>query len=169
MTDEDVLSEILAREAGFVDDPLDKGGATNHGITQATLSAWRGKPVSVEDVKALGVSEARSILRDRYLVKPGIDKLASPELRSAVLDWSVNSGPVNAIKVLQRAVDVPEDGVMGPLTIRTANAENGRKVAMLVHCQRLKFLGRLVTNNPTQAKFAAGWLNRVASQMETLA
>mgnify|MGYP000921702281 CR=1 FL=1 len=169
MTDEDVLGEIMTREGGFVNDPLDKGGATNHGITQAALSAWRGKPVSVEDVKALGVAEARAILRDRYLAKPGIDKLASPELRAAVLDWSVNSGPVNAIKGLQRAVDVPEDGVMGPLTVRTANAENGRKVAMLVHCQRLKFLGRLVTNNPTQAKFAAGWLNRVASQMETLA
>lgn len=169
MTDEDVLGEIMTREGGFVNDPLDKGGATNHGITQATLSAWRGKPVSVEDVKALDVAEARSILRDRYLAKPGIDKLASPELRAAVLDWSVNSGPANAIKGLQRAVDVPEDGVMGPLTVRTANAENGRKVAMLVHCQRLKFLGRLVTNNPTQAKFAAGWLNRVASQMETLA
>lgn len=169
MTDEDVLREILEREGGFVDDPLDKGGATNHGITQATLSAWRGKPVSVEDVKNLDVAEARSILRDRYLAKPGIDKLASPELRAAVLDWSVNSGPVNAIKGLQRAVDVPEDGVMGPLTIRSANAENGRKLAVLVHCQRLKFLGRLITDKPTQAKFAAGWLARVSEQIEALA
>ena len=33
----DIANEIVAREGGFVNDPADPGGATNHGVTLATL------------------------------------------------------------------------------------------------------------------------------------
>ena len=33
----EIAREIVAREGGFVDDPDDPGGPTNHGVTLATL------------------------------------------------------------------------------------------------------------------------------------
>ncbi len=35
----DIANEIVAREGGFVNDPVDPGGATNYGVTIGTLRA----------------------------------------------------------------------------------------------------------------------------------
>ena len=40
------LDFVFEREGGYVDDPHDPGGATNMGITLATLAAWRGREVT---------------------------------------------------------------------------------------------------------------------------
>ena len=54
----------LARElAPAGDHPVDPGGATNLGITAATLARARGRPVSAADVAALTRAEAAAIYR----------------------------------------------------------------------------------------------------------
>ena len=49
------LDFVFEREGGYVDDPDDPGGATNMGITLATLAAWRGREVSKAEVRALSL------------------------------------------------------------------------------------------------------------------
>ena len=58
---------IAKWEGGFVNDPRDPGGATNMGITIATLSSWRGTPVTVQDVRNLTKQEARQIILCKVL------------------------------------------------------------------------------------------------------
>ena len=58
---EPALAHVLAQEGGFVDHPLDPGGATKMGITRATLARFRGRPVSVAEVMALTRAEAAAI------------------------------------------------------------------------------------------------------------
>lgn len=41
------LRQILKFEGGYVDDPVDPGGATNFGITQRTYDSWRRR----QDIK----------------------------------------------------------------------------------------------------------------------
>jgi len=86
--------QLFPHEGGYVDHPSDPGGATNMGITIATLSAWRGKPVSKKDVKELTHNEALSIYRARYWDKTGPNgadaMLAGPD--AALFDICVNSG-----------------------------------------------------------------------------
>lgn len=169
MTTDDILNEILEREGGFVNNPSDRGKATKFGITMNTLADYRGAPVTVEDVKALTLNEARDILRDRYLMKPGIFHIPNDILRAAVLDYAVHSGPATAIKALQRVLGVPADGVMGGQTLHAATIKTGFYVVLRLHCERLRHVGRIISKDASQAKFAAGWCDRIADQIESIA
>lgn len=163
-----MVSAVIEREGGFVNDPSDRGSATRFGVTKATLSDWRKAPVTDEDVRNLSLSEARAILKDLYLVKPGIIHLGSDIIRAAMLDFAVHSGPTAAIRALQRVLGVSVDGVLGPVTLHAANLKTGQWLALKLNCQRLRLLGRIISKDPTQAKFAEGWCNRIAEQVESV-
>lgn len=170
MNDEDIIAGILEREGStYTDHPQDRGGPTKYGITQATLTSYRGTNVTPEDVKALTEYEARAIYRKRYLSGPGFDRLEPLALRTVMVDFGVNSGPATATRALQKALGVAVDGVCGPDTIQAAAQQDGKRLAVLVCANRIRFLGRLITGDPAQAVFAAGWLNRVADLIQEIA
>ncbi|MGP3697069.1 holin-associated N-acetylmuramidase [Rhodobacter sp. NSM] len=129
-TVQDIAKEIVAREGGFVDDPDDPGGATNHGVTIATLrrlgfdTTGDGR-VGVEDVHALTRTQAETIFVEHYFRRPGLSNLPDP-LQPGVFDMYVNSGS-NAVKILQKLLSemgfpCTPDGIVGPQTIRQAQA-----------------------------------------------
>jgi lysozyme family protein len=89
------LGIIFEVEGGYSNHPRDNGGPTNHGITQATLSAWRGRPVSVQEVQKLTTAEAVEIYRERFWKTVEAHKLPAG-IDVAVFDQSVNSGPKTA-------------------------------------------------------------------------
>ena len=75
--------EIIAREGGFVNDPDDPGGATNHGVTIGTLrrlgiDLTGDGAVDVADVRALSQADAEAIFLRDYFERPGIDRLPEP-------------------------------------------------------------------------------------------
>jgi lysozyme family protein len=96
---------VFAREGGFVNDPADPGGATNLGITIATLRAWRGHAVSVDDVRHLGRAEAARIYQSWYWhpawcgdLPAGVDLL--------VFDAAVNMGIEPSLNMLRGEIGV---------------------------------------------------------------
>ena len=117
----EIAREIVAREGGFVDDPDDPGGPTNHGVTLATLQRLgrdinRDRKIDVADVQALGREAAAQIFVEYYFQKPGIGGLPAV-LQPSVFDAYVNMGG-QAVKVLQRLLGsmrlpVAVDGVIG--------------------------------------------------------
>lgn len=171
MTNDEIISAILEREGGstYTDHPADKGGPTKFGVTQAALAAYRGRPVTPNEVRDMTEAEARAIYSKKYLEGPGFLNLHSVDLRACLVDYAVHSGPSAAIKALQRVLKLTEDGDLGPLTLREANSKDGRRLSILLCCDRVKFLGRLITKNSSQAVFAAGWLRRVAELIEGIA
>ena len=166
-----IIFDELRREGGFVADPADHGGPTNHGITQATLSAWLGRPATIDDVRCLDEATAGQILRRRCVVEPGFDRLP-PVLQPQVVDIGVNSGPGEAVMLLQRALNdlgygpLVVDGGLGPRTLAAAGracaASPARMVNHLADC-RIVFLRRLVARDSSQGRFLAGWLARAGS------
>ena len=41
---ESIAAEIVRREGGYVNDPDDPGGATNHGVTLGTMRQLHARP-----------------------------------------------------------------------------------------------------------------------------
>lgn len=123
-----LAEDIIDREGGFVDDPDDPGGATNHGITIGTMrrigadTNGDGK-IDRNDVRNLRRRAARDILVEHYFRRPRIDMLP-PVLQPSVFDMQVNAG-AQAVRILQRLLnemgeDLRVDGIVGPKTIAAA-------------------------------------------------
>lgn len=159
MTIDALIDGIIAREGGFVDHKHDSQGATKYGITKGTLARWRGRHVTVEDVRRMDVGEARDIYRALYIDQPGFGTLPEP-LRLQVVDFGVNAGPTQAVKTLQRAVMVPVDGILGPVTRRAIAAADVQAVARKFWQERVRFHAHLAALRPSQFTFLDGWLNR---------
>lgn len=166
MTPNDIIESILRREGGFVDHPSDRGGPTNHGVTQETLAEWRGRPVTIDDVRTLGTQEAREIYRELYIVRPGFLGIESEAVRSLAIDCAVNHGVKRAVILLQHAARVFPDGIFGPNTKDAVNRMTAAVLYRRLCAQRVRYYGEIVTKNPSQAVFAAGWANRVAEFIE---
>ena len=163
---ETIIDGILRREGGWVDHPADRGGPTKYGITLRTLSRWRGSRAVAEDVRSLTRGQARRIYRHLYIEKPGFDRIEDPRLRALAVDCAVHHGVSRAARWLQRAAGVKRDGRCGPLTLGAVNAAPASPLRMRILASRARSFGRIITGDPSQAAFAAGWMTRLAKFIE---
>ena len=160
MTPDEIIKNIIRKEGGFVDHPDDRGGPTNFGITQATLSNFRNIVADRVDVQSLTESEAHQIYMQEYVVGP--DFLSLPErVQPVVVDAAVLHGPGNAIRMLQEASGAIIDGSLGPNTRKTVKASESRSLVNAMSVARLKFVANLVVKKPKQAVFLRGWVSRL--------
>jgi lysozyme family protein len=157
------LEFIFSVEGGFTDDPLDPGGATNLGITHDELALWRKQAVSIQDVKDLGKNEASAIYFANYWQVVQCGKLA-PGVDLMVFDAAVNTGNSRSARFLQQAVGTTQDGLIGPITLASANKAGPISLINNLASIRLRFYQSL----PTFIHFGNGWTSRV-SQAQTVA
>jgi lysozyme family protein len=154
------LPFILRWEGGFVDDPDDRGGRTNRGVTQNVYYAWRtDQGLPRQDVQQINDQEVAAIYYERYWLPAKCDVLRS-KLDLAAFDTAVNMGPNRAIKILQEAVGSAADGVFGPGT-KAACDSCDLGEAMINYCDVREGLYRTFAKRPGQDKFLKGWLNRL--------
>lgn len=176
-----IIAAVFAVEGGFVDNPRDPGGATNHGVTEkvARHSGFKGR------MQDLTRDEAEEIYATRYIVKPGFDRIAAldPRIAEEVVDTGVNAGPPRAARWFQESLnhlnrqgadfpDVEEDGIVGSGTI-DAFEKLRRKRGAVPACQMLvKLLDakqashymRLGGKNSDFETFMPGWIvNRIGN------
>ena len=164
-----IIADTLSRwEGGYVNHPADRGGPSNMGITQRTLAAFRGRPVTADAVRTLSRAEAVTIYRQRYWSTTGVDRLPEP-LQPVVFDSAVNLGPGTAVRLLQQALGdlgapVTVDGGLGSGTATTAArlvAERGAGPVVNAVCdRRQQRYDAIVAADPAQACFRAGWRRR---------
>lgn len=106
-----------------------------------------------------------------WLVRTGLIHLCDypDDLADSTIDFAVNSGHRTAIRELQRALGAKPDGVLGPETQAAIESCDRPRIARRMLGGRLRFLGRLITDQPErQSRWAAGWMNRLANQIEVL-
>ena len=112
-------------------------------------------------MRQLPQAEAKRIYKTLYWDKVQADALPD-KVRYAVFDAAVNSGPGQAVRWLQRALGVADDGRIGPITLAYTRQADPEALARKMLAQRLRFMTNL-TNWPS---FSRGWARRIADLME---
>ena len=149
---EEAFSRLIVNEGGLSNVSGDAGGLTKYGISQRSYPDL--------DIGNLTIVEAKAIYLRDYWQRGGMDRYDSG-LAFQVFDCSVNSGIGTAIRLLQRAVGVVEDGVVGPMTLAAIQSRSVCEVIMRFSAERLLFLVKLSGWND----FGRGWARRVANNM----
>ncbi len=151
------LQHILKHEGGYVNHPLDPGGATNMGITKATLQRYRGGKVTVADVKALSLEEAAAIYRRYYWEPAACDRLPAG-LDLAVFDAAVNQGVTRAARLLNQAAGLGQASRVTETTLAAAARRNPEALLVEFMALRMRAYGSLTGLFRT---FGLGWSRRL--------
>lgn len=153
---DDALAIVLRWEGGFSNHPDDPGGPTNLGVTQRTLSDLYGRSVDVDELRSLTPAGVAPLFEKHYWqecrcrdLPDGLDLL--------VFDCAVNQGPGRAKRLLQRSLGVPEDGILGPLTMKAARIRDRIASIDEMTSQRAAHYASL------QKRFHLGWFRRLSA------
>lgn len=157
---DEALDLVLKNEAGFVNDPDDRGGATNYGITQKTLSDYMSHEVTVDDVRNIPMDVVRKIYKQEYWDRLKLDHVIDKQLAFALFDQCVNRGIRRVAEQIQEIVGVKVDGVIGPITIKAINAfDSSKAIIEFVKKAQISYI-RIVEGDKDQLKFLRGWITR---------
>lgn len=167
----DAIDFTLQNEGGFSDNPNDSGGATNFGITQETYSRFVGRPVSVEEVKAMPLQDAKTIYERSYWAPLDLNNFAYQPSATALFDMGVNLGVVTAARLAQEAccdvgINLVVDGILGATSCEKIN-QLGPDFMTPFHTRVVSHYEQIVANNPKDHVFLGGWMNR-ANKLLTL-
>lgn len=138
---------------------------TMRGVTQRTYDAWRtGRGLTIRPVRQIAMEEVTAIAAERYWTPAGCPRL--PEaLAVAHFDAAYNMGPQAAIRVLQRAAGVKDDGVFGPITETAARTVSVDELLW----SRVDFYRRIVQGKRSLLPNLPTWLYRVGELRDYLA
>lgn len=164
MADYQKLVPIIKKwEGGFVNDPSDSGGATNKGVTLSTFRSFYGSNKTVEDLKKLSDTQWLHIFLNGYWNKCQASNINNQSIANIFVDWAWGSGPVTAIKQVQKIVGTDVDGIVGQKTLDAINKKDPKTLFNAIKKARIEFVENLVKQRPKDAKFLQGWKNRINS------
>jgi lysozyme family protein len=153
VTFDEAFNKLIDHEGEYVNDPRDPGGETKFGISKRQYPDL--------DIKSLTLEQARDIYMRDYWMRARLDEMP-PDIAYQVFDGAVNSGIENATRWLQRAVDVADDGHVGPRTMEAIAMLNEVVVIMRFNGERLSFLTKLTKFDI----YGRGWTRRVADNLK---
>lgn len=141
------VAAVLRHEGGYVLDGLDPGGETNFGISKRAYPDL--------DIRNLKRADAEAIYYTDYWLPAECDKYPDA-VAFVVFDCAVNQGVSTAKRLLQTAVGVPADGVIGVLTLARITPPRSRDIVRDITLLRIQ----RYQQSPVYARFARGWLRR---------
>jgi lysozyme family protein len=152
VTFDDAFDRLIGHEGGYVNDPNDPGGETKWGISKRSYPHLHIGTLTREDARAI-------YKRDFW------DRIDADRMYDGVafqcFDFAVNSGIGTAVRYLQRAVGVADDGRWGPVSRAAAAALPESDTIMRFLGERLDFMTRL-NNWQFHGK---GWARRIAQDL----
>lgn len=186
LTKADIINGVIQVEAGYVNNPNDKGGETNLGITAVLANEhkktlvnefkWDGKMKSLTKPMAVRIYEKEFW---DFLNLDEIYKI-SPFLADKLFDIGVNVGKTRGAKWFQRALnafnrmqkdyaDIGDDGQIGKMTLTALNGfikARGKDAAVknllkALICQQGAHYLDISLSREANETFTFGWFNRL--------
>ena len=145
------FDRLISHEGGYVNNPKDPGGETKFGISKRSYPDVDIKNLRVEDAKFIYQRDFWDVLSDKI----------DPAVKFQAFDFAVNSGIQTAIRKLQKAVGVADDGHWGSASVNAVASKNVNDVLMLFIAERLDFW----TSLSTWQEFGKGWARRAATNL----
>lgn len=184
LTKESIITSRTAIEAGYVLHDDDLGKATKHGITQATAELHKhlwGEYGFNGDMRELPIELAFRIYEESWWDRLWLDDIMelSPELCERLFDFGINAGRGNAVRSLQRILnvhnkqgtlydDLEPDGGMGKNTFGALEAflaqrypEQVSKLTFLMLSMQNYYYVDISEKRERNESFTNGWTNRV--------
>lgn len=170
----------MQNEGGYSDNPNDSGGETWRGIARNSWPNWSGWPI-VDQVKATNPANLNQALfanaslntmveafyKQNFWDTISLDNINDQQIANQLFDSAVNMGVGIACRFLQQGINqlqpntVTVDGLIGPLTIAAANAQNAESLYDAICTLRKQRYEQIIAANPSQAVFENGWFSRI--------
>lgn len=161
-----IVLETLNYEGGYSNNPNDRGGPTNFGITQNDLANFRGHGVTAEDVKNMSIEEAKTIYKTKYWDPCGLDSVINYKKALVIFDQGVLCGTKTSAKRAQSSINaigkgkLLVDGVIGPKSIEAINQSDESQFCLEFIALTQHYFIDIVLRNQSQLVFLKGWINR---------
>ena len=160
-----LAAKLFPCEGLFVNDPIDHGGPTNRGIT---LSTWRkvgydkdgDSDIDIDDIRLLTPEDALSVLKKYYWDIWMADEIDDQKVADILVDWLWGSGKWGII-IPQRILQIPADGIVGPVTLKAVNQANPYQFLIQIYNSRVTFIHNIIKMDPSQKRFERGWQKRL--------
>lgn len=152
MTFDTAFDRLMVAEGGYINNPNDPGGETRWGISKRTYPHL--------DIKNLTREHAKTIYYTDFWLRIHADQLPAG-VAFQTFDFAVNSGIYTAVRYLQRAIGVADDGHWGPVSTAAAAAMSESDVILRLNGERLEFMTKL--KNWPNASW--GWARRIADNL----
>lgn len=162
-------THVMKWEGGFFDHPADPGGVTKYGVSLMFLKSaglLEGDidgdgDIDRQDVLAITKENAKKLFKRHFWDKPKAC-LLPPLIAVPFYDLAVNAGVGRSIKIMQEALGVSVDGVVGKNTRFAIDMCHPFAAAMCMLDCRTAWYRRLARLKPSSAVFLKGWLNRTS-------
>ena len=178
-----IIDHTIQMEGGYVDDPDDRGGTTNYGISLRYLKSVpfgdinKDGDIDAKDIKALDIDIARDLYKRSFWVDV-YDSYINiyPKSVARLFDLGVNTGTKQSGKFLQRAINhcldrpIKVDGICGRGTsaalasIYMDNLSSDEELHADIVGQADAFYRRIAKRYNNQ-KYLRGWLNRLNTRV----
>lgn len=131
-----IVAAVFAMEGGYVNNPKDPGGETNHGITVA-VARQAGYTGAMKD---LPKETATNIYVTNYINKPGYGEIItlSPAVGQKVVDAGVNAGTGRSSRWFQNSLNALNRGGKDYPQINVDGKIGAGSVSAYANLQRIR-------------------------------
>lgn len=181
----EIIKDKTGVEGGWVKHNDDLGGETIWGITRTTAdewsSLWAKHGWDGKDMRQMPKSLAYEIYDVAWWRRMSLDAIweINPYLAERIFDFGINAGRANAVRALQRILnvsnrggtdypDIAVDGGLGPTTLATLNAflkrnpnEGCDQLTMMMFSMQNYHYVDISEKRHANESFTNGWRNRV--------